>query len=106
MTYEIAKRLDDAGFPFRPCPDSSRCEGSQVLRFAGTNGDRMYFSPTITDLIEACGKDFAFLARGDDGSEWKATAVSFMRIGERIVSAHGSTAEEAVAKLWLALQEN
>lgn len=93
MEYKIAEKLREGGFP----------QGTY------NNSDRMYIGrdpwqiPTLDELIEACGTDFRGIERGDwvqnDGkSFWYAKSVD-----EIIVD--GSTREDAVANLWLALHE-
>jgi hypothetical protein len=107
MNYALAKQLKDAGFRQNVTGDGnfSMPDGSfQHPMDAAKKYPQSCYVPTLSELIEACGKDFAFLAKADDGIEWKATAASFGRVGEMIISASGSTPEEAVAKLWLALQ--
>ena len=116
ISYETAKKLKDAGFPLagNPC---KRC----APYFDGDLG-----CPTLSELIAACGVHSAglpvfkqlnwhatarqtpFICQTPQGSidmkeagEWCAKA----RIGKGLaghISAWGKTAEEAVAKLWLA----
>ena len=89
MTYETAKKLKDAKFPFTWDYEP------QALAF------RQY--PTLSELIEACNNDlkgggFDLLQQIFD-DEWKADC-EFVT-GQ----AKGATPEEAVANLWLALNE-
>lgn len=99
MTYELAKELKDAGFP----------EGNkQFIERDGTiiginewHNDAI-FSPTLEELIEACGKDFIALDKKADG-QWLAGG------GRRekeyfSYQLWGDTPSEAVARLWLALK--
>lgn len=83
MTYELLKQLHDAGFPL-----------------SGYTG--------LSELIEACGDGFHLLraVREFEGGEdmWSATNLPDNAIGNHIARL-GSTPEEAVAKLWLALNE-
>lgn len=82
MDYELAKHLKDAGFLIK---EFLYDEKMQVIY------------PSLSELIAACGNGFYGLARADDGSEWKV-------FGKDISSHYvGNTPEEAVAKLWLAL---
>lgn len=78
MNYELAKKLKDVGFRV-PVGASS------------------LWQPSLSELIEACGEKFSNL-RNDEG-RWIATA-SGVSYGQT-----GSTPEEAVANLWLALNE-
>ena len=86
MNYELAKELDNAGFPIRV-------------------GNRVGYvqSPQLGELIEACGDRFGSLYRFNDDPEWYA-----YRAGTR-TKEHGEfdgkTPEEAVARLWLALNK-
>ena len=93
MDYELAKELEDAGFPpggkggFVASPDKV------VVR----REDRVY-CPTLSELIAACGDQFHSLIRTDNG--WDAAANFFPR------RVHGTTPEEAIARLWLALNRS
>lgn len=97
ITYELAKRLRDAGFP-----------GSERW---GENGGKMMVDifdvPTLEELIEACGERYTLLKRERDG-HWRATgAIRASQKRERFREVHlyGSTPEEAIAMLWLALNK-
>lgn len=86
MTYELAKELKDAGFRFDFCND----------------GEEVHFKecfPSLSQLIEACGefKSLDFYKARKRTGEWRAQA--------RLHCGFGPTPEEAVAKLWLALQK-
>lgn len=85
MNYELAKQLKDAGFP-------QNGRGRQVHDWVSDpkNGFH-YYEPTFEELADACGKDFTVLVRGLEG--WYAD------------SELGSTPKEAIANLWLALNE-
>lgn len=68
----------------------------------------MVYLPTLSELIEACGDDFVSMNKRPDG--WRAFADNEEFTGfdtmMPVVSAVGSTPEEAVARLWLALKSN
>ncbi len=65
------------------------------------NGTEEVFIPTISELIEACGDRFKPLARyGDDWCTDLCVGDKFERWASK-----GKTPEEAVAKLWLALNK-
>ncbi len=93
MNFELAKELLEAGFP----------QGGGGGNWAGPadklvlrQHDRVYV-PTLSELIEACGQEFKSLQAPRDGHcYWQAWNVD----GEM---AYGSTPEEAVGRLWLAL---
>lgn len=95
MNYELTKELKEAGFPqegggtfskYRKDIDGKNVEVVNVYIF------------TLSELIKACGKPLA-LQIDDD----KCEAQSY---GDRPrITETGSTPEEAVARLWLALQK-
>lgn len=101
MNYELAKRLKDAGFPNRVDINRVYIEDIPV--------------PTLEDLIEACGNGFTCLMRAKDewgsATRWAAGKPE-ARDGIRMYVVHGEpsgfgdTPEEAVANLWLAINEN
>jgi hypothetical protein len=94
MTYELAKTLKDAGFPQNLNPGNG--EGF-VYEGDHPKGPGVY-CPTLSELIEACGSDFYELKNLTFG--WIANADSdYLKRGD------GSTPEEAVARLWLALNK-
>lgn len=102
MNYELAKRLKDAGFPqgqyrlgnrIYPNTDEYEEDGAHI--------------PTLSELIEACGDRFDYLERGVDGC-WYAYHEVFPRDDKDLsgdIFGKGSTACEAVALLWLALND-
>ena len=95
MNYELAKQLKDAGFPQRSienCNDPYEC-------CIHVGDEDIATCPTLSELIEACGKGFSELHRFSDF--WKAWGYKngLLEIIE------GQTPEEAVAKLWLELNE-
>lgn len=95
VNYELAKELKDAGFPQNPdcdCPHNVPNE----------NLDDYVYSPRLSELIAACGDDFDSLH--NTGGDWWAWSDS--EYGEAAgVNESGSTPEEAVARLWLALNK-
>lgn len=102
MTYELALKLKEAGFP-----GSSEWETAEV-HDVGTSmvkGDMSEFSfvPTLEELIEACGERFRGLEAGDWRAEDKSVIWYAKSKSEVIVE--GSTPTEAVAKLWLVLNK-
>lgn len=88
MNYEVAKRLEDAGFEFK----------THLVCGDGIDTEDSFFEhkPTLSELIEACGE--IHLWGPNQGSGWYAD-------GGENTKQHGSTPEEAVANLWLALNE-
>ena len=57
--------------------------------------------PTLEELIDACGKYFEQVIRWEVG-EWAAYAIA----GDREFIGKGATAAEAVARLWLSLNDH
>lgn len=88
MKYELAKELKDAGLVW---------EERNQLSFS-----RAETYPTLSELIEACGEHFAFLAKNDDGTEWFATAE---HLGVGSYKSKAITPLEAVARLWLKMNK-
>ena len=83
MNYELAKQLKDAGFP---------------QNGTGQFIDVKLASPTLSELIEACGDDFLNLYKTKD--KWNCVHPL-----EDNDDCCGSTPEEAVAHLWLELNK-
>lgn len=84
MNYELAKQLKEEGFPF----------DKDVIEWEPG------YIPTLSELIEACGDGFHGLWVIQD--EWEA----FSELDNGYIvgkNGEGKTPEEAVAKLWLAL---
>jgi hypothetical protein len=96
MNYELAKELMDAGFPQGGSGDWVVDPNAVVVR----SGERVY-APTLSELIEACGERFAGLDRLADRT-WAARTIDYSNDWGH---EHGSTSEEAVARLWLALNQ-
>lgn len=105
MDYALAKKLKDSGFP------QNNREGDIVsdnlLREdeAGSHMNSAYV-PTLSELIEACGKSLDMLVRQRDGIKnntlgWTAYCHKDSR---KSISCDGTTPEIAVAELWLKLQ--
>ena len=88
MDYELAEQLKHAGFPQRLNRDDRE---NQIL----TDNELVHY-PDLSELIEACGEPFAFLKK-TLSNEWISVSYGFKS------SAPCSTPDEAVAKLYLAL---
>ena len=116
MTYELAKRLFKAGFPFKSpyvwlIDDGDKTELVSVMK--STKYSRSLTPlPTLSELIGACGDRFLSLARPHDDHNqtayWEANGMGgeFPQIRHENVSTKGDTPEEAVANLWLKLHES
>ena len=98
MNRELAQKLKDAGFP------KSKGRADEKV-FIGGAGDE-WISPSLSELIKECGDKFKELKKSrtysdkldEDGNVlWIATT-------DELVEG-GYTPEEAVAKLWLKLNE-
>jgi hypothetical protein len=103
ISYELAKELWDAGYPFKRRDDSLQamclckepiCNGpfGREFRFE----ENLYPEATLSELIVACGKDLGSL--NNMPTSWAAFYRSSLK------SYEGPTPEEAVARLWLALK--
>lgn len=124
MNIKLAKKLRDAGFPNL----AKELRNADVIgrTFLGTDGEtsfgclniehlpeeddsknRYFLYPTLSELIEACGDRFSCVERmvktEEMASELWLAAEYAMSDGYK--SGKGSTPEEAVANLWLALKK-
>lgn len=91
MEYNLAKKLKDAGFPKVGMVEISYKDGIE---------EELWF-PSLSNLIDACGDGFIELKHElrSGNHKWFASCIPFY------VPVEGSTSEEAVANLWLKLQE-
>ena len=105
MPYDLCKELKNAGFPQEESGKYYDKTGKYVLiAHEEHNKDIMgAYIPTLSELIEACGDGFRYLLRGNEGS-WEAAEGTL--IGKHHFSVSCGTPEEAVARLYLALQAN
>jgi hypothetical protein len=105
MTPELARELREAGFP--NIQDVQHRQGRQFLTADGqvtvySIGDLApeedWFIPILEELIEACGDNFQTLQRQSSALKgrtiWACDPVGWY-----------DTPEEAVARLWLALNK-
>lgn len=99
MTYELAKQLKDAGFPQRPPNIEEKVE----WEFVSTSiSDEQCYVPTLSELIEACGDGLGELHNNGNG-QFLAGGGAFDTYDWEWEFKTVGTPEEAVAKLWLAL---
>ena len=99
MTYELAKELKDAGFP--QTADYGGDEyGNEFNYHRDTPQPEHVRFPTLSELIEACGKHAQFKLSYKEAlnKNWRAGVYD-----QGAIYGDGSTPEEAVAKLWIAL---
>ena len=98
MDYELAKKLKDAGFQQTwPKPDFVELHDAIKIQEIMDKYEKDVYIPTLSELIEACGNRFDFLANNKNGT-WQAS-------GGNINDQTGQTPEEAVANLWLELNK-
>lgn len=123
MKYELAEELRDAGYPqevhygewiFAPdktkyfignSDDMDKTTGgySPSLRRESTTARGGFVKiPSLSELIEACGERFWMVeARNLKEGNWHASGYG----KQKIEGGYGSTPEEAIARLWLALNK-
>lgn len=107
IDYELAQELKDAGFPLQECTLKGCYYSGGSLDEDGKN----YHYPTLSELIEACGDEFESLYKLEGGTRSvKGNDViggyECMPRKESCGWSWGSTPEEAVAKLWLAINKH
>jgi len=92
MEYKLAKELKDKGFQW-----------DNRNSFGDDSEPRAEMYPTLSELIEACGEGFSSLINW--GNRWGAySAWDYDGPSNEEPNAEGKTPEEAVARLWIALQ--
>ena len=108
MDYTTAKKLKEVGFPQKSGVDYKSVlyidPDGQLNEWGETIHIEAVYLPTLSELIEACGGDYHdFHLKWRSGFWWAVCS-----IGESpdLDWCQGSTPEEAVANLWLALQES
>jgi len=113
MNYELAKQLKDAGFPQK---EHNAIFKTASLGFStDVNGpNTTFYSPTLPELIEACGNDFDSLRVNKFFTNSKKFIAYFEALNSNqpepikargMNGFDGDTPEEAVAKLWLELNK-
>lgn len=110
MDYELCKKLKDAGFRQKDGCGRWFCVGNWYKETISglKNGDIIklepkdtsVYCPTLSELIEACGDVFYSLTQKPITRYWLAKAFIDYEI---LKETKGSTPEEAVANLWLEL---
>ena len=102
ITYELAKKLKNKGYILCLFPYELLYNKDRSSQFGAVTIDgELYFSPTLSQLIEACGDKFSDFTRIDKEYGWQATAWKDNWVNKQ--ASLGSTPEEAVGNLWLAL---
>lgn len=113
IKYELAKKLKDAGFPQKGFEKAR--EEAWDMKSDLEEKDYVY-TPTLSELIEACTNNLEALRISwwiKEANQWEADAFfsterTSVPGGYNYPPTHtgkGSTSEEAVANLWLALHE-
>lgn len=93
MDYEFAKKLKDAEFPHS-------FHSFEGIKCANCDAECL---PTLSELIEACGDNFrSLIYQKNHDNKYQANA--YEGFGKNNW-AYGQTPEEAVANLWLALNQ-
>jgi len=104
MTYETAKKLKDAGFTQRSgdhASDAKNCKAHGCMKGLPFGCHTAYI-PNLSELVKACGDVFYDLKQEPIKAGWEATAfLSYTTHAQ----GKGNTPEEAVADLWLALND-
>lgn len=109
MNYELAKELKDAGFPISP---TFKCINNEPHLVCSENDGIERHScqmvvdrePSLAELIEACifQNHMTYFGLEMHSHDWRAGDLG---TGGLINHASGKTPEEAVARLWLALNK-
>ena len=94
MERELLCQLHNAGFPLKSYPNwASTKDGPMAPKF---------LSPTLEELIEACGAEFSEL-KYFPNAEFESNQWGAIPLTKDVVGV-GYSATEAVARLWLALR--
>lgn len=105
MNYELAKQLKDAGYPE---PDNiESAQGDMVL------GDDLVYRPTLEELSEACKKSYHYdgyvysfvIKYVEEEKPYWFAGYEYTDGWDEGPEGYGETPNEAVANLWLKLQE-
>jgi len=94
ITYELAKKLREHGFPLRKCHGAPDWKGEAIFKIYND----AYFFPTLPELIKECASAMV-ISIDVDGN---AYAFHYMD-DNRKAEGRGKTPEEAVALLYLSL---
>jgi hypothetical protein len=98
ISYQLALELKHAGF--------TQFTNSHYQTWNGSEHGEAAPIPTLSELIQALQRENGYikfnLESAKDPTEWRAELYSY----HNCPSERGSTPEEAVARLWLALHVN
>ena len=103
MDYELAKQLKDAGFPQKEKGTLLFADGITMADSQKKWNENSAYSPSLEELIDACGDEFGELGKGNAtiDSPWTASGLP-VKIG---FCGQGKTPTEAVARLWLEINK-
>jgi hypothetical protein len=104
MNYELAKELKDAGFPIKGHSEDHD-GGFCYICYATSEQLQQPCVPTLSELIEECGIFRVLELQSKENSAWYAGAGSWSDAFGYEFAGRGVTPEEAVARLWLALNK-
>jgi hypothetical protein len=105
MTYELLKRLKDSGFPLRHVVVEAGREitlerPAVVFSLSAAAAEvGIYYFPSVSDLVEACGNHLRNMFRVDSG--WVCNQQERRFGDEPSAETRGATLDEALAELWL-----
>jgi hypothetical protein len=105
MNYELLKRLKDSGFPLqRVAVEAGReialTRPAVVFSLSASTADvGIYYVPSLSDLVEACGNYLKNVFRGDDG--WRCNERDCVSKDGPPAETYGATLDDALAELWL-----
>jgi hypothetical protein len=106
INYNLAKKLKKAGFPHTGESEWWFLDGKKDVKCDDIWNDEEIYIPELSELIKACGEDFSHLAQKVDypkiGRWWAVTHTKHDKNGNNYEEC-GRTPEEAVARLWLSL---
>lgn len=98
LSHELCKKLQDAGFP-SPMYDAPTIKVDNDTYPVLSPQAFGIYSPTLSELIEACGERFGYLSKVQGEPRFMCSAPG--SVGQIF----GPTPEIAVALYWLALQD-
>lgn len=105
ISYELAKELKEARFPQTTDIRDLTCDcGITDCEIHGQEHERVYI-PTLSELIEVCGDDFEGVRRVLTSDTCRFLYWLAECTNDRGICCQGDTPEEAVARLWLALNK-
>lgn len=105
MKYELAKALKDAGFPQEDESNNDLIHPPYCTGLEDNNPCKrsdMAYKPTLGELIEECGNGYFKL---EQATTEKSDKKSWLANTDTVLGECESTPEEAVARLWLALNK-